>query len=139
MATSSGWPSLRRTAHRIGMSLVRGLASQAAVFGVLPADAHREASRGWLAPGASPSARPPGGRPDAPASHPNAPYPNDSHPYDSSPYGDAPAPRPDRPGAPAPRLDEPPAGHPERLSRGVPLSPCERELWAQLEGPDLAR
>lgn len=31
-------------------------------------------------------------------------------------------------------LDEPPAAHPERLAADVPLSPCERELWAQLKG-----
>ncbi|MGW0827965.1 DUF6059 family protein [Streptomyces sp. NPDC002845] len=31
-------------------------------------------------------------------------------------------------------LDEPPSAHPERLDAGVPLSPRERELWAQLEG-----
>lgn len=34
-----------------------------------------------------------------------------------------------------PPLDEPPPAHPERLAVGVPLTPCERELWAQLEGP----
>ncbi|WP_241827192.1 DUF6059 family protein [Streptomyces graminilatus] len=31
-------------------------------------------------------------------------------------------------------LDEPPFAHPERLVTDVPLSPRERELWAQLEG-----
>ncbi|MCL6733441.1 DUF6059 family protein [Streptomyces neyagawaensis] len=31
-------------------------------------------------------------------------------------------------------LDEPPPAHPERLVADVPLSPRERELWAQLEG-----
>ncbi|NEA68858.1 DUF6059 family protein [Streptomyces sp. SID12488] len=31
-------------------------------------------------------------------------------------------------------LDEPPPAHPERLAADVPLSPRERELWAQLEG-----
>lgn len=33
-------------------------------------------------------------------------------------------------------LDEPPPAHPERLVVEVPLTPCERELWAQLEGND---
>ncbi|MFF5359686.1 DUF6059 family protein [Streptomyces scabiei] len=31
-------------------------------------------------------------------------------------------------------LDEPPPAHPERLVPDVPLSPRERELWAQLWG-----
>ncbi|WP_229695592.1 DUF6059 family protein [Streptomyces lacrimifluminis] len=31
-------------------------------------------------------------------------------------------------------LDEPPSAHPERLAADVPLSPGERELWAQLKG-----
>ncbi|MFF7266332.1 DUF6059 family protein [Streptomyces sp. NPDC008159] len=31
-------------------------------------------------------------------------------------------------------LDEPPPAHPERLVADVPLSPRERELWAQLQG-----
>ncbi|MFE7767111.1 DUF6059 family protein [Streptomyces sp. NPDC057438] len=44
-------------------------------------------------------------------------------------------PDPGRPGgAVAPPLDEPPPAHPERLVPDVPLSPCERELWAQLRG-----
>ncbi|MFI2375388.1 DUF6059 family protein [Streptomyces sp. NPDC018964] len=29
-------------------------------------------------------------------------------------------------------LDEPPPAHPERLAAGVPLTPHEEELWAQL-------
>ena len=37
-------------------------------------------------------------------------------------------------GAGLPPLDEPPPAHPERLAADVPLSPRERELWAQLEG-----
>ncbi|MGI5195728.1 DUF6059 family protein [Streptomyces sp. CA-288835] len=32
-------------------------------------------------------------------------------------------------------LDEPPPAHPERLVADAPLSPRERELWAQLEDP----
>ncbi|WP_309504812.1 DUF6059 family protein [Streptomyces sp. KM273126] len=32
-------------------------------------------------------------------------------------------------------LDAPPGAHPERLVADAPLSPGERELWAQLEGP----
>ncbi|GGZ73220.1 DUF6059 family protein [Streptomyces bluensis] len=31
-------------------------------------------------------------------------------------------------------LDAPPRAHPERLVADTPLSPGERELWAQLEG-----
>ncbi|MFC4506762.1 MULTISPECIES: DUF6059 family protein [Streptomyces] len=31
-------------------------------------------------------------------------------------------------------LDAPPPAHPERLAAHVPLSPDERELWAQLRG-----
>lgn len=32
-------------------------------------------------------------------------------------------------------LDEPPPAHPERLAAGVPLTPREEELWAQLNPP----
>jgi hypothetical protein len=39
---------------------------------------------------------------------------------------------PGRPAGALP-LDEPPPAHPERLVADVPLSPRERELWAQLE------
>lgn len=39
---------------------------------------------------------------------------------------------PEAPGGALP-LDEPPPAHPERLVADVPLSPRERELWAQLQ------
>lgn len=38
------------------------------------------------------------------------------------------------PEADPPPLGGPPAGHPERLTPQVPLSPRERELWKQLDG-----
>ncbi|MCM2393826.1 DUF6059 family protein [Streptomyces albipurpureus] len=50
---------------------------------------------------------------------------------------DGAAPRSDgvtEPGSELVPLDGPPSAHPERLVVGVPLSPGERALWAQLEG-----
>lgn len=35
-----------------------------------------------------------------------------------------------------PEAAEPPPGHPERLVKGQPLSPAERQLWVALDGID---
>ncbi|MEO3978990.1 DUF6059 family protein [Streptomyces sp. CAU 1734] len=116
----------RRTARRFGRFLLRGFASLAAMFGVLPADSLKAASENWLGP--EPGARPEGvlgqDRPPPGARGRSLP--------------DIPVWWPDR-GAPPDSLvlplDGPPPAHPERLVSEVPPSPGEQELWAQLEGP----
>ncbi|WP_197361857.1 DUF6059 family protein, partial [Streptomyces clavuligerus] len=121
-----------RAVRRAGRFLVRGLASLAAMFGVLPAEHFRAAAREWSGR-STPPVRPAPDPAPAPRSEPWA-VPRGG-PWDDDgggllfPWG-----LPRVGGAVLP-LDEPPPAHPERLVPHHPPAPGERELWAQLEDP----
>ncbi|GLF95600.1 DUF6059 family protein [Streptomyces yaizuensis] len=151
----AGTGPVLRAGRRAGRFLVRGLASLAAMFGVLPADHFRAAAKEWDerdgreerdGRGTAPSRSAPGREPPPPwVSPPAGPVPEAGNvwfPWDRAGTGGALPPGGLTPGALTPGartpgafpLDAPPPAHPERL---VPRPPSEgeRALWAQLEGP----
>ncbi|MER5768709.1 DUF6059 family protein [Streptomyces sp. NPDC001985] len=111
-AASGGWSSVRRALRRLGKAQLRGFASLAAMFGVLPAEPFRDASRGWLAPERDGRARR-----DGQARQERQESQNSQDGQHGQNGGG------------------PPPAHPERLIPQVPPTPGERALWAQLEDP----